>query len=147
MNKQGRHHISAARQRIASLIKAADQLIEVILAIKVVTKGTICEKKRKCGKLRCKCAQGEPHRTKILSISHRGKSRIVHLSRYTELELNTLERQVKEYQKYRRARAKLVSYFKMLLQEINSLEHRITMEVALPSKGGDNENKEENERH
>lgn len=143
MSKQGKIKISETRQKILSIIKTIDQLVSNIINTKVVTKGTICEKRRKCGYPGCKCASGELHVTKILSFSHKGKSRIIHLSRYSDLELSKLEKQAKEYQQFRRSRASIVYYSKLLIKEINRMEQNISMETAPPEKGGDNDSQEE----
>ncbi len=142
MSKQDKNQISAIRQNIVSIITAIDRLAEKIISAKLATKGTICEKKRKCGNPNCRCAKGELHTTKILSFSHKGKSRILHLSKYTDLELSKLEKQVKDYQQFRINRAKIAHYFKLLIREINRMEQHILIEVARPGKGGDNERQE-----
>ncbi len=139
MSKTDRNRISEIRQKILSIIKAIDRLLKIIIDTQLVTKGTICEKRRKCGHARCKCSGGELHVTKILSFSHKGKSRIIHLSKYTEKDLSRLERQVKDYQRFRKSRARLVYYFKLLIREINRMEQNISMEAAPPDKGGENE--------
>ena len=142
MSKQGKIQVSAIKQEILSIKQAISRSIESILSSNLVTKGTICEKRRKCGNKVCKCARGDLHVTKILSFSHKGKSRIIHLSRYSDLELRKLEKRVKEYQKFRRSRAQIVYYFKLLIKEINRMEQNISMEAALPEKGGENDRKE-----
>ena len=142
MSKQDKNQISALRQNIISIITKVDRLVEKVINTKLVTKGTICEKRRKCGNANCRCAKGDLHVTKILSFSHKGKSRIIHLSKYTVLELSKLEKQVKDYQQFRSSRAKIVYYLKMLIKELNRMEQNILMEVAPPTKGGYDERQE-----
>jgi hypothetical protein len=139
MNKQDKNQISAIRQKIVSIITTVDRLVEGVLNTRAVTKGTICEKRRKCGNPKCKCAKGELHVTKILSFSDKGKSRIIHLSKYSELELSRLEKQVKNYQQFRTSRAKIVHDLKLLIREINRMEQNILMDVAPSGRGGENE--------
>lgn len=138
MSKQSKIKVSAIRQKIIFIRQMIDQHLERILNSNTVTKGTICEKRRKCGHARCKCAHGDLHVTKILSYSHRGRSRIIHLSKYSEAEYRRLEKQVKEYQKFRSSRGKIVYYFKLLIKEINKMEQNILIEAAPSEKGGDN---------
>lgn len=141
MSKKNNIQVSAVRQKILSITKMLDRHIERIISSNLVTKGSICEKKRRCGNAGCRCARGDLHVTKILSFSHEGKSRIIHLSRYSDVELHRLEKRVKDYQQFRRSRAQIVYYFKLLIKEINRMEQNISIEAALPEKGGDNESK------
>lgn len=131
---------SKNRQQLIRLSKTLPKQLENILSSKTLIKGSICEKRRKCGNPRCRCTHGELHSTKILSFSDGGKSHIIHLSKYSILELSKIEQQVKEYQGFRKSRAKIVQYFKQLTTEINKLEKSLLVEV-LPKKKGKNNDK------
>jgi Family of unknown function (DUF6788) len=139
MSKQDKIQISATRQKIASIITTIEGLVEGIISSSMLTKGTICEKKRKCGNPKCRCARGELHVTKILSYSDKGKSRIIHLSKYSDMELSRLEKQVNNYQRFRTSRARIVNYCKLLIRELNVMERTILMDVASSGKGGKHE--------
>jgi len=147
MSKKSKIQASEIRQKILSISKTINRYIESIISSNLVTKGTICEKKRRCGNAGCKCTRGDLHVTKILSFSHKGKSRIIHLSRYSDLELRHLEKRVRRYQQFRRSRAQIVYYFKLLITEINRMEQNILMEAASPGKGGDNGSEEKKDRY
>ena len=45
----------------------------------VLIRGSLITLKRKCGKPKCSCADGEPHATPALSYSVKGKTRILTL--------------------------------------------------------------------
>ena len=112
-----------------------------IIKAKGLTKGTICDKIRKCGNPHCKCSSGKLHTTKILSLSHEGRSKIIHLGKYPVLELTQIEKQVKAYQRFRVVRAHLASNLKLLMAEINTLEHNLLIEIV-PLKGARHGTKE-----
>ncbi|OGF64712.1 MAG: hypothetical protein A2Y62_14765 [Candidatus Fischerbacteria bacterium RBG_13_37_8] len=139
MKKHDKSSISKARQNLLFLCSELERLVKQIVNSKEITKGTICEKRRKCGNQKCRCSKGELHITRILSYSHKGKSRIIHLSKYSLLELTKLEKQVKEYQQFRKSRAKIVAYAKLLIKEINQMEQALKVAVAPSAKGGDND--------
>lgn len=131
---------SKNRQQLIRLSKTLPNQLENILSSKTLIKGSICEKRRKCGNPRCRCAHGELHSTKILSFSDGGKSHIIHLSKYSILELSEIERQVKEYQRFRKSRAKIVENFKQIISEINKLERSLLIDVNT-KKGKNNDKK------
>ena len=131
MNTKG---TSKSRKRLLDLSRLIASLLAEVIETKPLTKGTICNLRRKCGNKNCKCAYGEPHSTKVLSSSHHGKTRLLCLTKYPVLELSKIERQVKSYQQFRRNRAELVHSFNMLLAEIKKLEQSLMVEMV-PKKG------------
>ena len=131
---------SKNRQQLIRLSKTLPNQLENIISSKNLIKGSICEKRRKCGNPRCRCAHGELHTTKILSFSDGGKSHIIHLSKYSVLELSEIEQQVKQYQRFRKSRAKIVENFKRVISEINKLERSLLIDVN--TKKGKNNDKE-----
>ena len=145
MNTKG---TSKSRKRLLNLSRLIANLSAEVLVSKPMTKGTVCDLKRKCGNKTCKCAHGEPHSTKVLSSSHNGKTRLLCLTKYPILQLSKIERQVKSYQQFRRNRAELVHSFNMLLAEMNKLEQSLMVEVV-PKKGefdGKRKRKEKSKR-
>lgn len=125
--------ISRSRQQILALSKKTYQHLGQMLKAKGITKGSIYIQKKKCGNPNCKCAKGDLHRSKILSMSHQGKTRLIPLTKYTITEFVKINRQVKNYQSFRYNRAQIVHCFKLLIAEINKLEMNLLIEV--PKKG------------
>jgi len=74
------------------------------------------------------------HTTEVLSFSHKGKTKLISLSKYSVPDLFKIRKQVGNYQKFRRNRAKITACFKDLLININELEKQLLTE--LPKKGG-----------
>ena len=139
---------SKSRKRLLDISRLLSSLSAEVLVSKPMTKGTVCDLKRKCGNKNCKCAHGEPHSTKVLSSSPHGKTRLLCLTKYPILDLSKIERQVKSYQQFRRNRAELVHSFNVLLTEINKLEKSLMVEVV-PKKGefdGKRKRKEKSKR-
>jgi hypothetical protein len=135
-------HASKSRQRLVDIGKEISFCLNSIITAKSLTKGTICKKIRKCGNPHCKCSRGELHTTRILSLSHEGRSKIIHLGKYSFLALSQLEKRVKAYQRFRTARARLTNSLKLLIAEINMLEHYLLTEV--PHKGAAHGTQKEN---
>ena len=126
---------SKSRKRLLDISRHMSSLLSEVIGSKPMTKGTVCDLRRKCGKKSCKCAHGEPHSTKILSSSHHGKTYLLCLTKYPVLELSKIERQVKSYQQFRRRRSKIVSCFNLFISEMNKLEKNLLVEM-IPKKGG-----------
>lgn len=135
--KNKNQEISKNKKQILDISENINSHISDLLKAKNIIKGTIYTQKKKCGNPNCKCASGTPHCAKILSCSYYGKTRLIPLTKYSDIELIEIEKQVKWYQKFRNNRAKVVSYFKQLITEINNLEKNILIEVDL-KKGGHN---------
>lgn len=125
---------SKSRKRLLDISRLIANLSAEVIVSKPMTKGTVCDLRRKCGNKNCKCAHGEPHSTKVLSSSHNGKTRLLCLTKYPIIKLSKIERQVKSYQQFRRNRAELVHSFNVFLTEINKLEKNLLVEVP-PKKG------------
>ena len=134
MNKA--NQISKSRQKVLSISKTIADLSNKVLSTKIMTKGTVYNQKKKCGNINCKCFDGKfYHTTKLLSFSHYGKTVLIPLTKYTMFELARIEKQVRDYQQFRRIRAEIICYFKLLIAEINKLEKNLLTEVD--SKKGD----------
>ena len=118
------------------IAKAIERLLEEILATKTIIKGTVYKQKKKCGNPNCKCARGKLHTANILSFSEEGRTRLIPLTKYTTNEFSKIRAEAQNYQQFRRARAEIVHYFKLLLGEINKLEQSLLL-VVPARKGGD----------
>jgi len=135
MRKKNTTQISKARQEIITLSKGMNTLLNTIVKTKNITKGTIYNQKKKCGHKNCKCFTGQLHQTRLISFNEQGKTRLIPLTKYSMLELSKIERQVNEYQRFRKSRAKIVRHFKQLITEINKLEKSLLIEVLPKEKG------------
>ena len=126
---------STKRKHILALIKEAASLVYKLIKILALSKGTIYTHQRKCGNKNCKCSRGQLHSTKALSFSHAGKTHYKSLTKCSFSEFSQLEKQVKQYQKFRRYRSRIVFCFRNLITEINNLEQCLL--TTLPTKGVD----------
>ena len=127
--KDFRTKASKNKQRLEVLCKEFNYNFNGILKGNRLTKRTIYIQKKKCGNPNCRCSCGELHRSKLLSLSQQGKTRLIPLTRFSIIEQIAIERQVKNYQKFRLNRAKLVHFYKELIAETNKLEQVLLMEV------------------
>ena len=127
--------ISKTRQQIQRLADTLSSRLTRILETRHMIKGTIYTQKKRCGNARCKCARGELHCATMLSLSHLGKTRLIPLTKYSEVELMKIRKAVKQYQAFRHNRAEAAGDFKRLIVEINKLERNLLIEVA-PKKRG-----------
>ena len=81
--------------------------------------GTVSTVSLKCGKPNCRCAEGPAHSSMVLSWSEGGRTRLLSVP---EKRLDELRRQTEQYQRFRRARARLVKIHKSMLDVVNRIE-------------------------
>lgn len=112
-------HLSRMRQSLVRLRQELNQLMEVFLAPGPLVRGTLYTLKRKCGKPSCRCTRGELHRSLVLSWKEEGKTRLKMVSRE---ERAPLEKKTRGYQRFRKARARLVVIHQQMLGLIDEIE-------------------------
>ncbi len=111
--------LSRIRQSLLCLAQEIVELVPVLLEREPMVKGTVYEQRRKCGKVNCACATGQPHSTMILSRSQEGRTRLVSIAEGRLVELRVM---TKRYQRFRRARARLGQLYKKMISLIDKLE-------------------------
>ncbi len=103
-------HLSRTRQALVQLREEFGQLLEVFLARDPLVKVSVYTLRRQCGKPTCACARGDLHGTVVLSWSEAGRTRLRSLP------------PGRRYQRFRRARARLVKLHAEMLALIDALE-------------------------
>lgn len=119
MQTQAQPQLSRTRQALVQLRDELGQLLEVCLARDPLVKGSVYELRRKCGKPTCACARGALHGTVVLSWSEAGRT---HLRSLPPGRRGDLRAGVRRYQRFRRARARLVKLHAEMLALIDALE-------------------------
>jgi len=112
--------LSRLRQSLTRLRGEATRLLEVFLGRDPLARGTVYELRRKCGKPSCCCAtEGQLHAVTVLSISEEGRTRLRALPPDQIADLRAL---TARYQRFRRARARLVKVHRQMVAVIDQLE-------------------------
>jgi hypothetical protein len=119
MQTHDRDRLSRMRQSLLELVKEIEQIVQVFAERDALVKGTVYEQRRKCGKPTCRCANGEPHSSMVLSRSEEGHTKltVVPSGHLKDLQLLT-----ERYQRFRRARARLGQIYKTMTILIDQLE-------------------------
>jgi len=129
MEKNLSRQKSNNRLCLFSVLKELSKLVSELVKIQVISKGTVYTQVKKCGNHNCKCAHGRLHSMKVLSVSHKGKTRLKSLTKYPILKLSKLEKQTENYRRFRRIRARITVCHKKFVEAINLLEQSITEEL------------------
>lgn len=116
---QRQPHLSRTRQALGELRKELGRLLEVFLARATLVKGSVYTLRRRCGKPTCGCARGARHGTLVLSWSEGGRTRLRTIPPGRQGEI---QGGVRRYQRFRRARARLVKLHAQMLALIDALE-------------------------
>ena len=111
--------LSRLRGELRGALKELEGTLEVGFERSALVKGNVYELARKCGKPACACAQGQLHRSMVLSWSHQGKTRLMTIP---PEKLDRLKAASEEYLRYRRARARVTEIFKQILKLLDGIE-------------------------
>lgn len=119
MQKESRHRLSRLRKSLADMIFELQGLASILSEHLPMVKGCVYRMERKCGKPNCRCATGKPHSSMVLSWSEAGRTRLLSLP---EKRLDELRQLTKQYQRFRKARARLVQLHNKMLHVVNRIE-------------------------
>src|SRR5207244_13244448 len=110
---------SRRRAALGDALKELETALEVAFERSALVKGNVYELARKCGKPTCVCAEGQLHRSMVLSWSHQGKTRLMTIP---PEKLDRLRSSSEQYQRYRRARARVSEIFKQIPKLLDQIE-------------------------
>lgn len=112
---------SRLRQALQRLRKELALLHKVFCAREAITRGSVYELRRKCGKPSCRCCAGgtELHSCMVISWTERGRKRLRAIPKEQQAELVAL---TARYQRFRRARTRLLEVHAKTLAIIDKLE-------------------------
>jgi hypothetical protein len=111
--------LSRLRGALLGSLKELEAVLGVALERSALVKGNVYELARKCGKPSCGCAEGQLHRSTVLSWSHQGKTRLLTIP---PEKLDRLRSGSERYLEYRRARARAGEIFKQILKLLDQIE-------------------------
>src|SRR2546426_7630952 len=111
--------LSRLRAALRDALKELETTLEVAYERSALVKGNVYELARKCGKPTCACAEGQLHRSMVLSWSHQGKTRLMTIP---PEKLDRLRSSSEQYLRYRRARARVSEVFKQILKLLDQIE-------------------------
>src|SRR5206468_8234177 len=111
--------LSRLRAALRDALKELETTLEVAYERSALVKGNVYELARKCGKPTCACAEGQLHRSMVLSWSHQGKTRLMTIP---PEKLDRLRSSSEQYLRYRRARAGVSEVFKQILKLFDQIE-------------------------
>lgn len=117
--KRDSEKLSRLRGALQSSLKELEAVLQVAFERSALVKGNVYELARKCGKPSCGCAEGQLHRSMVLSWSHQGKTRLLTIP---PEKLDRLRSGSERYLEYRRARARAGEIFKQILKLLDQIE-------------------------
>lgn len=123
---------SRQRQLLGELQDQRRQLVETLLEVRELLKGSVYELKTRCGKPSCHCAapDGARHITPALSWSDQGKTRLRSLP---AREVDRTRRLTENYRQFRQARAALVKLHQRTLATVDRLERALRLPPPRPA--------------
>ena len=113
MQSQDRQLLSRLRKSLTGMASEYRRMVLTLAHRQPMVKGSLYQMQRKCGKPNCRCAEGQPHGSMVLSWSEGGRTRLLSVP---EKRLDELRQQTEQYQRFRKARARLVQLHKSMLR-------------------------------
>ncbi len=114
---------SRLRQELRRLEESrATYLASILGARGPLRRGAFVTVRRKCGKPNCRCARGEGHPAKYLSVKEGGRTRMIYVPSSQEVQV---AKEAEQYRRYRQARAMLAKLSHQALAVIDELEHAL----------------------
>lgn len=117
---------SRLRQRLQEQLRSLGSLAGVSLGRSGMLQGSLYERRRRCGRPRCRCAQGRLHKSLALAVGPARSRRIVTVSR---MEAETVRSLTLGYRQFREARAGLVRAFRDVVRTFDELGRLRSMDV------------------
>lgn len=112
---------SRLRQALRQLREELALLHQVFVAREPIMRGSVYELHTKCGKPSCRCCAGgsELHSCMVISWTEKGRKRLRAIPKEQQAELVAL---TKRYQRFRKARARLLEVHAKMLAIIDKLD-------------------------
>ena len=111
--------LSALRSQLLAVQQQLAELLDVFLGREPLLPGSLYLLRRRCGKLHCRCADGELHVSTVLS--YRGQGRPKNITPAPQ-HLAAVRQLTDEYRRFRQARTQLLRLQRQLLTLIDRLE-------------------------
>lgn len=123
--------VSRQRQLLGERQDQQRQLVETLMEIRELLKGSVYDLKTRCGKPSCRCAapDGARHTTPVLSWSHQGKTQLRSLP---AKEVDRTRRLTENYRQFRQTRTALVKLQRQTLTTIDRLEKALRLSPPRP---------------
>jgi hypothetical protein len=122
---------SRQRQLLGEFEDQQRQLVETLMEIRELLKGSVYDLKTRCGKPSCHCAapDGARHTTPVLSWSEKGKTQLRSLP---AKEVDRTRRLTENYRQLRQTRTALVKLQRQTLTAIDRLEKALRLSPPRP---------------
>jgi hypothetical protein len=116
--------LSQARLKLKQLANELLKLLNIFLARKSLIKGGVYQSKSRCGKPNCRCVREDAlHVVWKLYWTENGKTKQRAVKKGTVYDYQRL---TANYQRFRKARARLVKIYQEMIQLLNLLEKGLT---------------------
>lgn len=123
---------SRLRQALKTLCHDYQRLVDTLLPLRQLVKGSVYDLQTRCGKPSCHCAsdQGPLHTSPVISWSEHGKTRLRTLP---PGDLSHFRQAAENYRRFRQARAALVKLHLRIVDHIDRLEKALELPPPKPA--------------
>lgn len=119
MTRPEPRRVSRLRQELRQSWERMGRLVEPLLGRDALVRGTLYERRRRCGQPGCRCTRGALHVSQAFCVSEGGKTRHRPLR---QIDLDRLRASVDAYGRFRAARRDLRAATQQMLALVDQLE-------------------------
>ncbi len=119
MNAKQQQKASHLRQEMNALWTKMGSCLDEFLKREPLVKGTLYERRRRCGREGCRCGSGPPHVSLAFSLSEAGQT--THRS-LRGIEPGRLRVPVESYRRFRESRAELTKTWSEFIELVDEME-------------------------
>jgi hypothetical protein len=115
---------SQARKQLQQCQWDVSEFLRTVKQRPPLIRGSVYRLRRKCGKVICRCQQGQLHESWVLAVPEKGVKRMRTVPEGRRLQWQQM---TERYRRFRRARARLVKLFAQILDLVDELERERTV--------------------
>lgn len=119
MTAKQKQKASRLRQEMNARRTEMGSLFDELMKREPLVKGSLYERRRRCGREGCRCGRGQPHVSLAFSFSEDGQTKHPSLG---GIEPERLRPAVESYRRFRAARAELTKTWSALVELVDEME-------------------------
>lgn len=113
-----RERVSEARLKVRRCQDEVSALVDQLQEGGALIRGSLYTRERQCGKRRCRCVEGEPHRDRVWAVRRGGRMAVRRLGSGNE---ERIEAGVAAWRVFRKRRGKLARACRELMKAVDGL--------------------------
>ena len=116
---------SEMRKKLQGHQREASELLRIFMQRPPLMRGGVYKLRRQCGKVVCRCRDGQLHESWVLSVPVEGAKRMRAVPKGRRMQWQQM---TERYRRFRGARARLVKLFTEIIKLVDAMERERTVD-------------------